>query len=164
MKVIDNLIDKKDFENIRDVMMSPWFAWYYNDGVTYSNEKHKKNNFQFTHSFYYKNEKSNRFNLLQPLLNKLEPIVLARIKANLGTKTEKHIKFGYHVDYKDSKLTTAIFYLNDNNGYTEFKNGKKIKSKENTMAIFSGDLEHRSVNQTDKNTRINLNINLKNVI
>ena len=41
---------------------------------------------------------------------------------------------------------------------------KKIKSKENTMAIFSGDLEHRSVNQTDKNTRINLNINLKNVI
>ena len=41
---------------------------------------------------------------------------------------------------------------------------EKIKSKENTMAIFSGDLEHRSVNQSDENTRINLNINFKNVL
>lgn len=165
MKVIDNFLDKKDFENIRDVMMSPWFAWYYNDGVTYSNEKHKKNNFQFTHSFYYKNEKSNRFNLLQPLLNKLEPIVLARIKANLGTKTEKHIKFGYHVDYKDSKLTTAIFYLNDNNGYTEFKRGEKIKSKANRFVEFASDLFHQGVSQTDTKIRVAINFNyFKNVL
>ena len=60
--------------------------------------------------------------------------------------------------------TVALFSLNTNNGYTEFENGKKIKSEENSLVIFPGHLKHRSVNQTDENKRINLNINFKNVI
>ena len=45
-----------------------------------------------------------------------------------------------------------------------FEDGKKEHSRENSMEIFSGHIQHRSINQTDENKRMNLNINLKDVL
>ena len=98
-----------------------------------------------------------------PILGKLNFKYLHRAKLNLYTKQNKQIKTSYHTDW-NKEHTVALFSLNTNNGYTEFENGKKIKSEENNLVIFPGYLKHRSINQTDENTRINLNINLKDVI
>ena len=64
-----------------------------------------------------------------------------------------------HVDMPDPH-TVALFSVNTNNGYTLFENGDKIASVENQLVIFDGSIKHCSVAQTDKNLRLNININV----
>ena len=58
-----------------------------------------------------------------------------------------------------SHWTTAIFYINTNNGYTEFENGEKIESVANRLIMFPSNIKHRGVTQTDEQTRIMINFN-----
>jgi len=62
-----------------------------------------------------------------------------------------------HVDYND--VTTAIFYINTNNGWTNFKNGDKVESVENRLVIFDSNLEHEGVTCTDEIRRLVINFN-----
>ena len=128
-EILNNFLEKKEFDLIKLTLLGNNFPWYYNNETIYK----KNNNFQFTHLFFIDHSiTSNMFNLLKPLINKINPISIVRIKANLTTKTDKIIENGYHVDYdiqKTNKMKTSIFYINSNNGYTRFKNGKMIKSK-----------------------------------
>ena len=160
-KIKENFLDQETFNTIKkEIELIPWY-YSQHTGSTKDNS-----NYFFYHVLFAngKVQSDHYFNfLLLPILGKLDFKYLHGAKLNLYTKQEKQLKTEYHID-DEIPHTVYLFSFNTNNGYTEFKNGKKIKSKENTMAIFSGDLEHRSVNQTDKNTRINLNINLKNVI
>ena len=55
----------------------------------------------------------------------------------------------------------ALFYINTNNAYTLFRNGKKVKSVANRIIIFKGDQEHKSSAQTDTDIRVNVNINYR---
>ena len=87
-------------------------------------------------------------------------VSLLRIKANLLYKTSKIIKHGYHTDFEpDLNNKTSIFYVNTNNGYTSFKNGRKVKSKENTLVEFDSKLEHSGTTCTDKEYRMIINFN-----
>jgi hypothetical protein len=63
------------------------------------------------------------------------------------------------VPAKALKHKTAIFYINTNNGYTEFNDGTKVDSVENRMLIFPSKLSHRAVAQTDEDQRIVINFN-----
>ena len=64
-----------------------------------------------------------------------------------------------HVDLTMNQ-TTAIFYFNTSNGWTEFEAcGTKIESIANRMVIFSGDKVHCGTSCTDKHARVLLNIN-----
>jgi hypothetical protein len=160
-KIKENFLDQKTLGAIKkEIELIPW---YYSSHTAATIDV---SNFFFFHLLYANGKvQSDRYfnSLLLPVLGKIDFQYLHRAKLNLYTKQEKKIKTQYHRD-EDIPHTVYLFSLNTNNGYTEFKNGEKIQSKENTMAIFSGDLEHRSINQTDENTRINLNINLKNVL
>ena len=62
-----------------------------------------------------------------------------------------------HIDFKDCK--TSIFYLNSNNGYTQFERGDKIISKENRVVVFDSNLKHCAVDCTDTKYRIVINFN-----
>jgi hypothetical protein len=93
-----------------------------------------------------------------PLLNKINPKEILRVKANLGTRTSTHIEGGMHTDSK-MKHTTAIFYLNTNNGYTKFEDGTIVESIENRLVVFNSDLLHSGFSQTDTNIRVVLNLN-----
>ena len=160
-EIKENFLDQETFTTIKKEIES--MPWYYSSHTAGTSDV---SNFFFYHLLYAngKVQSDQYFNsLLLPILGKIDFKYLHRAKLNFYTKQEKQIKTQYH---RDDKIphTVYLFSLNTNNGYTEFKNGKKIKSKENTMTIFSGDLEHRSVNQSDENTRINLNINFKNVL
>ena len=54
---------------------------------------------------------------------------------------------------------TAVFYINTNNGWTEFKKGGKVKSVANRIVIFDSKLEHSGVTCTDENKRVVMNFN-----
>lgn len=155
IKIIKDCLSKQDFTNIKNTLFSDYFPWYLNVGVNTP----KDNYSQFTHTFYnhYK-QNSNLIDILKPIIDILNPLALIRIKANLLIKTEKIIEHGLHID-QQYKSTTAIFYLNTNNGYTKFENAKKIFSEENKLVIFNNFLKHTGTSCTDKNQRIVINFN-----
>ena len=66
----------------------------------------------------------------------------------------------FHCDRKYD-CTTAILYMNTNNGYTLLgeKEKIKIKSEENTMLIFNSQIKHCAVSQTDTERRVVINFN-----
>lgn len=155
MKIIDNFLDKKDFLNIKSFITSGYMPWYISEVI---NEKIPGH--QFAHLFYWDfTIKSNQYELLIPIIKKLEIKSLVRIKANLLPRSEKIIEHGYHSDFPFKNLKTAVYYCNTNNGYTKFKNGKKIESIENRIVFFNADQLHTGSTCTDEEFRIVININ-----
>ena len=80
-------------------------------------------------------------------------------KAHLLLKQETPSISAYHTDFDNKKMTTAIFYLNTNNGSTEFKNGDVINCMRNRLIMFPTNTSHRAIGQTDEPTRIVFNFN-----
>ena len=64
----------------------------------------------------------------------------------------------FHKDF-EYEHKNALFYLNDNNGPTIFKNGKTVESKANRLLIFDSKLEHASTYCSDEKIRVNINFN-----
>ena len=93
-----------------------------------------------------------------PCIRQLRSKTIRRIKANLTTKTTSHEEGGYHTDYSD--ITTAVYYINTNNGYTEFENGVRVSSVANRVCIFDSHLKHRGTTHSEgSNQRIVVNFN-----
>ena len=165
-KVVDNFLNKNEFNHIKNVVCDPFFPWYFYPAISYEKGKEHLiekdlNQYQFTHMFYQHNKpNSNYFDSLLPLINKLGCKALVRIKANLNPYSSQLSESGYHIDFDYKNLKTAVYYINTNNGYTKFKkNNKKIKSLENRIVKFDSSLEHLGTNTTDSKRRIVLNIN-----
>jgi len=165
MKVYNNFVAKKDFKIIEEHILGANFPWYYNKNVVGRYEDglpEDKKNFQFTHCFY-QNDKinSNQFEIILPIIKKINPFTILRIKANLLTRTLENIEHGYHTDFdKNShKITTGVFYLNTNNGYTRFKNKTMVKSEANKYVEFNGEESHTGSTCTDENVRVVINFN-----
>jgi len=144
-------------------MTSSDFAWYLNNILNAKEYEVIKNyNTQLTHSFYLNDTiNSPAFSLLNPILKKIKHFSLLRIKANLILKTDKIYEHGMHTDFKNkgTKITTGIFYVNTNNGYTKFKNGTVINSEQNKYVEFDSNLEHTGTSCTDSTYRIVINFN-----
>ena len=156
MKIINNFLKEENFLNLKKAMMGSSFPWFISWGINYKEE----NNYQFSHNFY-ENYAFNQYqyHLIEPFLLILKPKALLRIKANLLAKTEKIIKHGFHVDYEIDNLKTAVFYVNTNNGFTEFENGTISKSEENKIVIFDSNMKHTGTTCTDEFFRVVLNFN-----
>jgi len=56
-------------------------------------------------------------------------------------------------------IKTSIYYFNTNNGYTLFKDGKKIDSVQNRLITFPSSMEHTGTTCTDQPFRLVLNMN-----
>ena len=164
MVVYKDFLKKEDFETLKSTMMDNRFDWHLTDIIgkrksSYTKENYK--NCQFTHNFYslYGHHISPFFYLLDPFISKLKPKAIVRIKANLLPRTDTKIVHGMHTD-TDFESTTAVFYVNTNNGETVFENGKRFKSEENTLITFSSQLQHSGTTNTCENAnRIVLNLN-----
>ena len=118
MKIIDNFLDKNNFKLVKDTFQASNFPWYY----TPFQVKPGDNSFMFCHLFVNDDKRHSQFTeSMRPFLNKLNIKKLLRIKANLTTKKQEHIKGEMHTDFEN--CTTAIWYLNTNNGYTLFEDG-----------------------------------------
>jgi len=172
-KVYDNFLDKQDFLNLKNTMLSPDFSWFYNETTIttykenpafYRDDKSfaKNNDYQFTHIFYINHQvNSPFFHLVFPLIQKINPKAIIRIKANLTNKTDRSMVYGFHVDQDNapSNLKTAVYYINTTNGPTLFEDGTEIESLENRLVVFDTNLPHSAVSQTDEKARIVINFN-----
>jgi len=157
MKIIDNVLDKEYFLNFKKEIMSPNFPWFLNSYRVFEDDKDK----QFTHTFYRDYTiQSKYWNQLYPVLLKLKALAFVRIKANLNLKKNINYRSKMHKDYEiqSKNYKSAIFYINTNNGYTLFKDGKKVDCVENRLLIFNSHKEHCAVDCTDQDTRIVINI------
>ena len=160
--VIDNFLDEQSFQNLQNTMMGEDLSWSYNDAIDYANDVDK---FQFIHIFYKHNSGpiSTHYKLLSPILNKMRLKELYRIKANLLTRTPEIEVNIFHKDIPSNwgviPYTTSIFYMNTNNGYTEFEDGTKVESVANRCVTFPEETKHRGTSCTDKKTRVVINFN-----
>ena len=53
----------------------------------------------------------------------------------------------------------AIYYVNSNDGYTEFRDGTKVESIANRLAIFPSTMEHTGSTCTNTKFRCVINFN-----
>ena len=107
---------------------------------------------------------SQYFEMVRPILNKEEMVSIAKIKANLLTRTEDVVVYDkcFHQDFspESSKIMiTGIYYVNNNNGYTLFEDGTKVESVANRYLRFSGDLRHTGTSCSDEDRRVLINFN-----
>ena len=156
MEVIDNFLPEYQFKQLSNVILNDYFPWYYNEWICYDGD----GLFQFTHRIFDGAKGgiiSDDYSLFDIVQQKLGVSRLDRIKANLNPKTVFHRKGGFHIDFPHMK--TSIFYINTNNGWTEFKKGGKVKSVANRMVIFDSNLEHQGVTCTDEKRRVVINFN-----
>jgi len=155
-KVIDNYLNEGDHLILKTIMESNEFPWFFVNKKVSTDEGLFKS--QFEHLFYINNNiNSNFFNYVKPFLDKLKPKALIRIKANLNPPSEKIVESAYHKD-QNFKCKAAIYYVNDNDGYTLI--GKeKILSKKNRIVFFNSDVKHLGTNSTNCNNRMVINFN-----
>ena len=186
IEIIDNYLDQSDFIQLQTYLMSNAVPWYYLDGVSYppssvdirnrpfwlkqteETKKKEKDGFLFSVFFYSDNiPRSPQLEEFEAILKKLQLVSLWRIKANLLTRTPTNIEYAFHVDnamleHDQERLkqwTTAIYYVNTNNGYTIFEEGTKVKSIENRICIFPSNMKHASATCTDEKRRVVVNFN-----
>tara|TARA_R100000458_G_C8269693_1_gene244447 strand:- start:1579 stop:2064 length:486 start_codon:yes stop_codon:yes gene_type:complete len=157
MIVKDNFLTKEEFAAIQKIFLGPEIYWQYNDLAHF--EPLDPKHFQFCHSLFVDcHPTSEIYNyVIEPFRKRLNIKSITRVKANLLTKTFEPEKHSFHSDFKNNK--TAIFFVNTNNGYTEFKTGEKVQSIGNRLVEFDSNLEHRGVSCTDQKIRVVINFN-----
>ena len=174
MKIEDNFLEQDIFLRLQKIMMGAGCPWYYNPIIDSADDIDK---FQFVHLFYDNyTPTSDKIEILSSILNKIEPISLCRIKANLLTRTSNIVENEFHQDmgrmYQNgveidtsvhekilSQITTSIFYVNTNNGYTKFEDGTKVESVANRLVTFPNATIHAGTSCTDEKTRVVINFN-----
>lgn len=161
--VIDNFLGEREFQNIQQTMLGNAFPWYFNEGVTYQDlSKDYLHNFQFTHMFWNVTSgliQSEWSLLLDPVIDKIDPAAMLRMKANLMPVTSERIIHQFHIDLDHIKCTTALLYLNTNNGATIFEDGSEVQSVANRLVYFDSTVRHTSSSCTDKKIRCVINFN-----
>ena len=158
--VVDNFLSKENFKPLQDMMLGTTFPWFYNPTIDRLDDEGK---FQFTHIFYRDNKPlSNFYSKWYELLfgSVIGHGVLDRIKANLLTKTPEIVENTFHTDVVPATkpLTTSIFYVNTNNGYTKFEDGTRVESVENRLVTFPVNMKHTGTTCTDEKIRVVINL------
>lgn len=157
-KIIDNFLPEEQFAFLQEQMFHYSFPWYYHPGTSDSVAENIYD-FHFVHAFYVNNSwSSDLAGLLNPVIQLIKPKAIVRIKANFTTPATEQFPSGWHTDY-DFKCTTAVMYINDNDGYTEFENGDKVESVANRFVTFDSRTRHRAVNATNSSERVVINFN-----
>tara|TARA_B100001094_G_scaffold52855_1_gene48333 strand:+ start:1235 stop:1777 length:543 start_codon:yes stop_codon:yes gene_type:complete len=175
IEVIDNFLPHQDFQNIEKYFIDI-LQWKYQPCKVYDGPNENNiDNYQFEHSFYFQQswdgifrcEISPDFESVVPLLNKIDFLALHKVKANLEPLKSKQFFSDFHYDWAESvedpipsnKMTTAIYYVNTCDGYTEFEDGTKTQCVANRLVKFPSNLKHRGVSQTDNRLKSVINLN-----
>jgi len=162
IKIEDDFLLQEEFDKIQEIMIKNIsFPWFYVDRIVMG----EPNKFQFFHMFYDNHQPHQFMHELAPIMNKINPFSVIRIKANLLTRTPEIVENRFHVDMegmseeKTKQWTTSIFYVNTNNGYTKFEDGTKVESTANRMLTFPANMKHSGASCTDEKRRVIINFN-----
>jgi len=165
-KVEDNYLDTSVFTKMKEVFEGEMLDWHYFGGTSHLTDDPKQ--FYFGHNIYQDHVSVSPVGAeLVPLLDKINPMAIHRIRVNLMPRTEENIESDFHSDYtegfaypdKIDLWSTSIYYLNDCDGYTKLEDGTVIKSKANRLLTFIGDVKHLGASCTDKKRRLVVNLN-----
>ena len=161
--IIDDFLSDYHNRAIENALVGKFsnFPWLFDNNL---NGKKRLGNYYFTYAMIDEGvigcEKW--LPIFIPLLDKLKiPLSnVYRLKTNLYPWTHRRVHHCTHRDYPpESPLTTALYYVNTNNGYTQFKWRKKVKSVENRIVIADVTREHSAFTCTDKKSRVIINFN-----
>ena len=153
MIIQKNFLKLDDYNKLKEVMFSKHFPWFYSNAAVNCDKSY----FQFTHNFISYQNVSPTLKIVQPLLDKIKPPYVERIKANLTTQTSKIIETGTHEDNKKDYYKSSIFFLNDCDGYCRIGD-TKIKSEDNKLLTFNSSQLHAGSTCTDASRRIVINL------
>ena len=173
IQVTDNFLSPDQHKKLSNFLLKDGLCeWKFNDRKVSDKKNDNNYDYQFTHLFYTfhsvtgiaRHVTSKQIDILLPLVNRIKFISLHRIKANLEPIKPQREYSVFHYDIqKDGEpcpyMTTGIYYVNTNDGYTEFETGDKVKSVANRFVKFSSDIKHRGVSQLDTKVRCVLNFN-----
>ena len=161
IKIYDDFLSNKSLSYIQSIFFNPKFSWLWCDNTVHPPQCDELDDYKFYRVLYEHGSKNEK------VIEDLAPIIhhpeincqyLIRIKANCNPRSDRIIKHGFHID-TTTKCTTAIFYVNSNNGYTEFEDGTKVESIENRFVTFPSHLQHTGTTCTDQKRRIVINFN-----
>ena len=156
MKIIKNFLDYSYFKNLQDIATNLHFKtpYFLGNPTQYDN----KDTYYFVHILYEEAAaRSENFNLIIPLLKKLDVKSLVRAKINLYPKTEKLESHGSHADFP-FEHKGCILSLNNCDGFTQIGD-QNIPSIENQVLLFDPHKKHNSTSTTNAPFRININLN-----
>ena len=97
----------------------------------------------------------------------LDLVSWVKIKINLTLKDQESKLWGWHTDHDSSvekpqyaNMKTSIFYLNDTNGPTVFKDGTEVECVRNRLVTFPSNTIHSGKSHTEgDDERIVINFN-----
>lgn len=167
--VIDDYLNVNDFLAIYSMLTDFSFSWNCSAVLSresiYSHYMHPdlpvcedRDNLQMIHNFYDFDRFLGDWNINQ-LVDKIMPAALIRIKANLNPRTSEIIKHGFHIDNDFPNARTAVYYVNTNDGFTEFEDGTRVESVENRIVFFDSHLFHTGSTCTNYDRRLVVNVN-----
>ena len=173
-KIIENYLPENDFDTIMNYINYPSLNWFF---CPKANKNSKENDFQLMHNMIDVGKECFKFTdydydivrkIVSPFNGKNKKYEICRLRMNMFLKTvDYQNELGYHIDLEgpyNSDFITMLIYLEDSNGYTQFKDTKeKIESKRNRALIFNSSIEHQTITQTDIPIRRNININFKEI-
>ena len=171
IKFHDDFLSEKEYIPIYQYFLDNKFgydgegvSWWWTDGVVEEGD----GLFQFTNLCYAKDKLLNpiMYQVLMPIINKIKPMALHRIKANLTLnkviQDVDPVKL-LHVDspycHNRGNMTTGIYYVNTNDGGTYFEDGTMVESVANRFVFFPCNIKHAGVPCSDKTRRIVINFN-----
>ena len=152
----DNLLDDVHLTQLDELIHSKC-NWFLQKEQTLG----KDDGCWFQHIIYVEDMPTSA--LYEPVIkifkNHLKYVSLCRITVNLLPRLQPPSISGFHTDFEPRRITTAIFYLNTNNGATEIEGGDRIDCVRNRLIMFPANTSHRAIGQTDVTKRIVFNFN-----
>ena len=176
IRIVDDFLPRGDYLQIKEHLIDkPDIPYSFYEGKVYGKDANKNlQDSHMCHAFYHLNRfphepvTTQYLGLMLPIIARCRVLAIHRIKANLETYSgSEPYESEYHVDWENeenikSNMQAAIYYVNTNNGYTDFKDGeevRKVESVANRMVFFDAELSHRGVSSTDTRYRCVINFN-----
>ena len=163
--VYKNFLPAPHYRAVRELFMTERLPWHYNDRVVTTERQ-----FMFTHAFMDGGQVINPhfFEPVRAMLDLIQQkqrfIGVSRIKANLYTNQGAPIEHPAHYDIPadagiSDKVRIAVYHVNECNGCTVIGD-RKIRSRDNQLVLFNN-VSHYGTVQTDTDTRVVVNFNLR---
>jgi len=167
VNIQDDFLSEENFNALRDLISSKEFPWFFHSRLDYDDYDSGPEPGFFCHIVYKDDVPNSPFydSHFLPILQSLNIASLLRIKVNLNHRLPEPYSGMFHVDNDSfpehivAQWKASILYINTNNGYTELENGQKIESVANRLVSFPLNTMHRTVTQTDEQTRLLINFN-----
>jgi hypothetical protein len=159
-EIIDNFLPAAVHQHLKHVIYGPDTKWECNGARGWAfdadNDMTVFYHYMVNHNELKSEHDQRILDCFSPLMERFGSPIVAR--AVWSQRRVKRVKSDYHMD-KAEPHVVALYYMNDNNSYTEFKDGVRVYAKENRVVIFDGHTPHRATANTDDNERLIFNFN-----